>query len=178
MVIGRHEPSGKKHLSSEQLRRALSKNGKEGALRWVRWCRWSGMLGMASRSLSLGLSSIGRALNGLAGASENAGSPNEAIHSLFHDALMAWDTPVTGREDKQRFRIEALRVLDQYVELQLARLSVIRRLGGKKPHGTPDGDLVEMAVNTAKELVRRVFAEDFSTGARNSVRLDGASAGF
>ena len=163
-----------KRSSRAKLFEALKTRKGPGVLEWIRWWRWSGMLGVASRSNHLALESLETALRSFDDhdTSKPCQAVDQAIRFIRADVWTDFDKPVSAAAC-QKFRLEALRVLEQYIELHLIRRSVAFRLStlpGGPRSDTGAAGTVEEALGAAKHLIGLVLANDLSAPAWDSSR--------
>ncbi len=168
------------HLFSPNGKRAFhASRVLNEAVEWIRWWRWAGMLGLASRSyrearkaLNYALLSLSRSdvLASRFGSAHphnkrrvNATTPKDAQRIV--DLCLHMNDEIMGRpvEDWQQVRLEALRVIEQIIAVELDSWSVQRRTGTQIGLGDllPLRKLAERAI----ELVEQVVAHDHAADA-------------
>lgn len=161
------------HKLSKEILRALEVEGEpervEAMSDWARWWRWSGMLGMASRSFPAAVRALENALQC-------------AIHPLKYPKSNWLPRPSEleaslGKIEFRSLRVEALRSLEQYVEV----LSLIYgleqrvRLAAKNDAAFAQWDRetevqnILALIGVGRRLVARIRSADRSTDSRETM---------
>lgn len=113
------------------LRGSVAADERARSAEWVRWWRWSGMLATSTRSYGSALSAFRRALHCVAFPLSYESPQDIAIWPLEDDK----ETKKKVEASSPALKIEALRTLEQYVELELIMYGLDERLGVFKGGG-------------------------------------------
>ena len=176
------EDEGKRQIGNREfgetlLQAMLSGPGQPEDVRpdWIRWLRWSGMLATSTRSYHSACRAFRKALQYAVGPLDD---PRTALERC---PLVGCDEPQIYNSRSQELKVEALRVLEQYVELQLLRHSLARRLSlhNVKPSNLADletAEAIEASLRRNEELIRRgrklaskIREQDHSSDSRHAI---------
>ncbi len=151
------------------LRRGkASQGGTDAQADWVRWWRWSGMLATATGSYHSATEAFEKALQCVAFPLEYPALPQPVwpIEDTKQTKARVYES------DSQELRVEALRVVEQYVELLLLQYGLDQRLSGLGEPPSPDFRArlvdIEKLVRRGRDLASKIRGRDHSPDSRHT----------